>query len=128
MSVEQHHDSRTAKYRDLGYFLGRPPERGTCADLSLTSTFAHLCRANSEAWTFLPFFSFETFILFHSVWIPSASCSRVAYLGTDPRKRKRIEDDFTPQLEAFLVGLDGTGACAGGPARLHHEGCIQKWY
>jgi len=27
--------------------------------------------------------------------------------GTDPRKRKKIEDDFTPQLEAFLVGLDG---------------------
>jgi superfamily II DNA or RNA helicase len=28
--------------------------------------------------------------------------------GTDPRKRKKIEDDFTPQLEAFLVGLEGT--------------------
>jgi hypothetical protein len=28
--------------------------------------------------------------------------------GTDARKRKKIEDDFTPQLEAFLVGLEGT--------------------
>jgi superfamily II DNA or RNA helicase len=28
--------------------------------------------------------------------------------GTDHRKRKKIEDDFTPQLEAFLVGLEGT--------------------
>jgi superfamily II DNA or RNA helicase len=28
--------------------------------------------------------------------------------GTDPRKRKKIGDDFTPQLEAFLVGLEGT--------------------
>jgi hypothetical protein len=28
--------------------------------------------------------------------------------GTDPRKKKKIEDDFTPQLEAFLVGLEGT--------------------
>lgn len=28
--------------------------------------------------------------------------------GADPRKRKKIEDDFTPQLEAFLVGLEGT--------------------
>lgn len=28
--------------------------------------------------------------------------------GTDQRKRKRIQDDFTPQLEAFLVGLEGT--------------------
>jgi hypothetical protein len=28
--------------------------------------------------------------------------------GTDPRKRKKIEDDFTPQLEALLVGLEGT--------------------
>jgi superfamily II DNA or RNA helicase len=28
--------------------------------------------------------------------------------GTDTRKRKKIQDDFTPQLEAFLVGLEGT--------------------
>jgi hypothetical protein len=28
--------------------------------------------------------------------------------GSDPRKRKKIQDDFTPQLEAFLVGLQGT--------------------
>jgi superfamily II DNA or RNA helicase len=28
--------------------------------------------------------------------------------GTDARKRKKIQDDFTPQLEAFLVGLEGT--------------------
>jgi superfamily II DNA or RNA helicase len=28
--------------------------------------------------------------------------------GTDPRKRKKIEEDFTPQLEEFLVGLEGT--------------------
>ncbi len=28
--------------------------------------------------------------------------------GTDPRKRKKVQDDFTPQLEAFLVGLEGT--------------------
>lgn len=28
--------------------------------------------------------------------------------GDDPRKRKRMEDDFTPRLEAFLVGLEGT--------------------
>jgi superfamily II DNA or RNA helicase len=28
--------------------------------------------------------------------------------GADARKRKKIEDDFTPQLEAFLVGLEGT--------------------
>jgi superfamily II DNA or RNA helicase len=28
--------------------------------------------------------------------------------GTDPRRRKKIEDDFTPQMEAFLVGLEGT--------------------
>lgn len=27
--------------------------------------------------------------------------------GTDARKRKKIQDDFTPQLEAFLVGLEG---------------------
>jgi hypothetical protein len=30
---------------------------------------------------FCPSFSFERFILFHSVWIPSASWRRVAYLG-----------------------------------------------
>jgi superfamily II DNA or RNA helicase len=28
--------------------------------------------------------------------------------GSDPRKRKKIEDDFTPRLEALLVGLEGT--------------------
>jgi superfamily II DNA or RNA helicase len=28
--------------------------------------------------------------------------------GSDPRKRKKIEDDFTPRLEIFLVGLEGT--------------------
>ncbi len=28
--------------------------------------------------------------------------------GGDPRKRKKIEDDFTPQLEILLVGLEGT--------------------
>jgi superfamily II DNA or RNA helicase len=28
--------------------------------------------------------------------------------GADPRKRKKIEDDFTPRLEAILVGLEGT--------------------
>ena len=27
--------------------------------------------------------------------------------GTDARKRKKIEDDFTPRLEAHLVGLEG---------------------
>jgi hypothetical protein len=27
--------------------------------------------------------------------------------GEDPRKRKKIEDDFTPRLEAHLVGLQG---------------------
>jgi hypothetical protein len=42
--------------RHLGYFLGRPPERGTCADLSLNGTFAHRCLANCEAWMFLLFF------------------------------------------------------------------------
>jgi hypothetical protein len=28
--------------------------------------------------------------------------------GTDPRKRKKLEDDFTPRLEALLVGLEGS--------------------
>jgi hypothetical protein len=28
--------------------------------------------------------------------------------GTDPRKRKKIEDDFTLRLEAHLVGLEGS--------------------
>jgi superfamily II DNA or RNA helicase len=28
--------------------------------------------------------------------------------GTDPRKRKKIEDDFTPRLEAHLVGMEGS--------------------
>jgi superfamily II DNA or RNA helicase len=28
--------------------------------------------------------------------------------GDDPRKRKKLEDDFTPRLETSLVGLDGT--------------------
>jgi superfamily II DNA or RNA helicase len=28
--------------------------------------------------------------------------------GADPRKRKKIEDDFTPRLEAHLVGLEGS--------------------
>jgi superfamily II DNA or RNA helicase len=28
--------------------------------------------------------------------------------GSDPRKRKKIEDDFTPRLEILLVGLEGT--------------------
>ncbi|HVN80722.1 MAG TPA: helicase-related protein, partial [Terriglobia bacterium] len=28
--------------------------------------------------------------------------------GDDPRKRKKIEDDFTPRLEMVLVGLSGT--------------------
>ncbi len=28
--------------------------------------------------------------------------------GPDPRKRKKIEDDFTPRLEAQLVGLEGS--------------------
>jgi superfamily II DNA or RNA helicase len=27
--------------------------------------------------------------------------------GNDARKRKKMEDDFTPRLEAFLVGLEG---------------------
>jgi hypothetical protein len=27
--------------------------------------------------------------------------------GTDPRKRKKLEDDFTPQIDATLVALDG---------------------
>src|ERR1700730_16134455 len=32
----------------------------------------------------------------------------LAATGTDPRKIKKIEDDFTPQLEAHLVGLEGS--------------------
>ena len=28
--------------------------------------------------------------------------------GTDPRKRKKMEDEFTPRLEAQLAGLEGT--------------------
>jgi len=28
--------------------------------------------------------------------------------GTDPRKKKKIEDDFTPRVEALLVGLEGS--------------------
>ena len=28
--------------------------------------------------------------------------------GTDPRKRKKLDDDFTPRLEALLVGLEGS--------------------
>ncbi len=28
--------------------------------------------------------------------------------GSDPRKRKKIEDDFTPRLEILVVGLEGT--------------------
>jgi len=28
--------------------------------------------------------------------------------GDDARRRKKMEDDFTPRLEAFLVGLEGT--------------------
>src|SRR6266581_1856132 len=28
--------------------------------------------------------------------------------GDDPRMRKKIEDDFTPRLEAHLVGLEGS--------------------
>ncbi len=27
--------------------------------------------------------------------------------GEDPRKRKKIEEDFTPKLEAYLVGVEG---------------------
>jgi hypothetical protein len=28
--------------------------------------------------------------------------------GADPRKRKKIEDDFTPRLEAHLIGLEAS--------------------
>lgn len=32
----------------------------------------------------------------------------LASTGTDPRKRKKVEDDFTPSLDTILVGIDGT--------------------
>lgn len=32
----------------------------------------------------------------------------LAAAGTDPRTRQKIEDDFTPRLEAHLVGLEGS--------------------
>ena len=32
----------------------------------------------------------------------------VAAAGADPRKRKKVEDDFTPRLDTILVGIDGT--------------------
>lgn len=32
----------------------------------------------------------------------------VVAAGADPRKRKRVEDDFTPRLDTILVGVDGT--------------------
>src|SRR5437016_2007060 len=32
----------------------------------------------------------------------------LAAAGTDPRTRKKIADDFTPRLEAHLVGLEGS--------------------
>jgi hypothetical protein len=32
----------------------------------------------------------------------------LASTGTDPRKRKKVEDDFTPSLDTILLGIDGT--------------------
>jgi superfamily II DNA or RNA helicase len=32
----------------------------------------------------------------------------LAAAGADARKRKKVEDDFTPQLDTILVGMDGT--------------------
>src|SRR3984893_5492121 len=32
----------------------------------------------------------------------------VAAAGADARKRKKVEDDFTPRLDTILVGVDGT--------------------
>ena len=32
----------------------------------------------------------------------------LASAGTDARKRKKVEDDFTPRLDTTLVGMDGT--------------------
>ena len=49
--------------RHLGYFRGRPPERGTCMALSFLGTFDHRWRANCAAWTFFPRFFILVLIL-----------------------------------------------------------------
>jgi hypothetical protein len=46
-------EKRWDPYRGhFGYFLGLPPERGTCLALSSLGIFDHLRRANFAAWRF----------------------------------------------------------------------------
>ena len=41
----------------------------------------------------------------------------MAAAGDDARKRKKLEDDFTPRLELTVVALEGNGAPGGHDAR-----------